>query len=199
MKRLLQTLAAEAALTLLFATVAFGGTIVINFDTDPLDDPVPNGTAVDSLYSTMGVTFSATNPDKCGGSVFASDQCSAPAVSAPNVVTLCNSGCADIAESSWGLVRADLTEASSAVCVDFVPAEEGELGVLRAYDAVGNLLDTAVSSGGPETLWVTVAGIRRVEFSGLAGSFGFFDNLSFETGSVPVEPTTFGAVKARAH
>jgi hypothetical protein len=43
--------------------------LVINFDTDPIGNPVEDGTVVDDLYSGLGVTFTHEGPTGCGTNV----------------------------------------------------------------------------------------------------------------------------------
>ena len=161
--------------------------LTINFDTDPVGNPVANGTIVDTLYSSQGVTFSATSTGACGSvppHIYANDDdpsgftLSTP----PNVVTTCTGASAsDIEESTEGAVRADFTQDATQVCIDVFPDGGTQRGFLRAYDATFTLLATVFSTAGAlQNLCVSANGIRRVEFSGDSStdSFARFDNLN---------------------
>jgi hypothetical protein len=160
--------------------------LTINFDTDPIGNPVANGTIVDTLYSSQGVTFSATSTGACGSippHIYANndDPSGFTLSSPPNVVTTCTgSSASDIEESTEGAVRADFTQAATQVCIDVFPDSGTERGFLRAYDATFTLLSTVFSTAGAlQNLCVNASGIRRVEFSGDSStdSFARFDNL----------------------
>ena len=78
--RLLAVTATALALALLVPTWVQAATITINFDVDPLGDPIPNGTVVNSVYQVFGVTFNRTAPGgACSGSstTYCSMYCSA--------------------------------------------------------------------------------------------------------------------------
>ena len=153
----------------------FAGSVMaltINFDSDTIGNPVANGTIVDTLYSSQGVTFSATSTGACGSSpphIYANDD-DPPGFtlsSPPNVVTTCKgTSASDIEESSEGAVRAEFVQSASQVCIDVYPDVLGEGGsdaVLRAYDGSATLLSTVYSTAGAmQNLCVSASGIRRV-------------------------------------
>ena len=84
----------------------------VNFGTAPDGTPIANGTVVDTLYSTWGVTFAAIRCDLCGvdSNVYANANCLiGRPISAPNVVTFYDiHSCSDISEAGHGLVQATL-------------------------------------------------------------------------------------------
>ena len=169
--------------------------LTINFDTDPVGNPVSNGTIVDSLYASQGVTFSATSTGACGSNpphIYANDDDPSGFTlsSPPNVVTTCTgSSASDIEESVEGAVRADFVQSASQVCIDVFPDDSGDRGFIRAYDASFTLLTTVFSTPGVmQNLCVSAAGIRTVIFAGDAGtnSFARFDNLVITFSSAPI-------------
>jgi hypothetical protein len=176
--------------------------LVINFDTDPSSNPIAHGTEISTTYASQGVTFEVTMPDDggCGTGVYANSDCLNPegTTSPPNVVTLCDGNtCSDISENAHGLVRALFSSPAIDVCIDFIPVDPDDNGVIRAYDANHVLLDEAVSAVGVTgQICVSGVGIASVEFSGFGSNFGWFDNLSIEFDSVPTAPVTFSAIKS---
>jgi hypothetical protein len=170
----------------LCALSAIAQTVTINFDRDPNGNPVANGTIVDALYTSQGVTFSATSTGACGSTpphIYANndDPAGFTLSSPPNVVTTCTGASAsDIEESTEGAVRADFSQSATQVCIDVFPDGGTQRGFIRAYDATFTLLSTVNSTAGAlQNLCVSASGIRRVEFSGdsSTNSFARFDNL----------------------
>src|SRR5262249_25291751 len=169
--------------------------LTINFDSDPIGNPVANGTIVDSLYAAQGVTFSATSTGACGTNpphIYANDDDPSGFTlsSQPNVVTTCTgTSASDIEESVEGAVRADFIQDATDVCIDVFPDGSGDRGFIRAYDASFTLLTTVFSTPGVmQNLCVNAAGIRTVIFAGDSGtnSFARFDNLVITFSSAPV-------------
>lgn len=174
--------------------------LTINFDTDPIGNPVANGTIVDTLYTSQGVTFSATSTGACGSvppHIYANndDPAAFTLSSPPNVVTTCTGNSAsDIEESTEGAVRADFTQPATQVCIDVFPDGGTDRGFIRAYDSTFTLLATVFSTpGAMQSLCVSASGIRRVEFAGdsSTGSFARFDNLTigFAAAAATAVPT----------
>ena len=68
---------------------AVAATLVINFDTDPIGNPIEDGTIVDELYAVLGVTFGPEGASTCGTNVYANADRPASFGSPPNVVSIC--------------------------------------------------------------------------------------------------------------
>ena len=78
-------------LGLVVTAPARAATVTINFDVDPLGDPIPDGTIVDTVYQVFGVTFRrVTNGvSACSGTnVYAN--AAQPFASLPNNVSICD-------------------------------------------------------------------------------------------------------------
>jgi hypothetical protein len=174
---------------------------VINFD------DVADGTVINTQYA--GVTFS--NP--LGGNVYAQAVPGLGAISAPNAVSILNSGTFDyFFSATQGAVDATFATLQQTVSIDARAVGPIEfLGTLtsrpflEAYDSSNNLLGKVLFAGAlptdcclaftpSETLTFTSASnnIAKVRFSAQVGIFGLFDNLSFTAGNTnPVpEPAT---------
>jgi hypothetical protein len=199
--RLASTCSVLMILGIASSVSAGGQAVLINFDTNPFNTPIPNATDIRTDYSSWGVTFGRTVPNTCNGidGVWASNECLLGSYySPPNVVTLCGPlTCSDISEAAHGAVVANLIAPADGVCIDVQPVSAEGYAVLRAYDGGNNLIATSFSSHGiPMTLCVSVPGIRRVEFSGAGSEFVILDNLLIRFDAVPTLPTTFSAIKA---
>src|SRR5262245_61468899 len=97
---------------------ARAGTVVINFDTDPLGNPVEDGTVVDRLYAVAGVTFEHEGDTTCGDGVFASGDRPMAFGSSPNVVAPCPPPSAShFNADSQGVIHAVLSQPASRVCI----------------------------------------------------------------------------------
>jgi hypothetical protein len=198
-------IAAAVCLSLSLASPARGlaTPVVIDFDTDPFASAVASGTAVTTLYSSLGVTFTHVGPGDCGGGseVFASSNClnSGP-ISAPNVVTVCpRATCSAISSNHQGFGRANLAQAADEVCIDLLPTNDIQTIRVNTYRADGSPLGVAfVGGGGIHTQCMEGfgIGIRAIEFSGDGESFAWFDNLKITFSPVPTLPLTFGRLKA---
>jgi len=170
---------------------------VIDFDRDPAQANIANGTIVDTTYTSLGVTFScvvcasghafARSPGRTGNgvSVFAS----------PSI---------PIYDSRFGAVRADFTTPRSWVSIDVLAVLPPEyLGTpvakpwLEAYNAAGQMIGSTVyypaAYGTPGfSQWQTLriddptSSIKYVRFSSQhynssPSVYGSFDNLTFNT------------------
>jgi hypothetical protein len=159
----------------------------INFDRGPDGNPLKNGEIVNTIYQSLGVTFSrnrTASQNQCGtqNAVYAvSDPATGHFASPPRVVSLCASGDSRISAgtNAHGWIRADFTVAKSQVCIAVFPATGGHKGEIRAFNASG--VQIGSNSGQGTDLCVSATGIRRVEFSGApSGSrLAKFDNLRF--------------------
>jgi len=169
---------------------------VIDFDRDPAQATVTDGTIVDSTYASLGVTFTCVScssghaysrlPGRTG-----------------NGVSLWQSPYVPLFDSRYGAVRADFSSPRSFVSVDVLgvlPPEYAGTPVARpwleAYDAADHLIGSTVyypafgSSGFGQ--WQTLridaplGNIKYVRFSSQhfntsPAVYGSFDNLSFNT------------------
>jgi len=173
-------------------TWALPNAVNINFDIGPDGiSPVKAGTAVNSLYSRLGVTFSRSNPNGlCGGTgVYANDHGPAGFNSGQNNVTVCPEGVAsDFSETAFGAIVATFTEPQALVCIGATPLSPPIAGTstafIEALDAFGetlNRVESAPSSPTPvqQTLCVSGQNIASVRFAGTGIGFAIFDNLSF--------------------
>jgi len=185
------------ALSLVLA-VPIEAEVLINFDVDTDDNPLPSGTLIDSTYASWGVTF--VNIGDCSDHIYTSQECLSFGTppSEPNVVTICAvSGCSDISELGNGMVRAEFDRDAMWVCIDAIPSGT-DLGVLRAFDISNAEIDSTLSTGaGVEMICIHADGIRAVQFSGYQHDFGWFDNLAVEFAPVATEPMTWSRTKAR--
>jgi hypothetical protein len=173
-------LAATAlALALLVPTWVQAATITINFDVDPLGDPIPNGTVVNSVYQVFGVTFNRTAPGgACSGTDVYANSIEAFA-SQPNNVSICDASAngSDFNEGS-ALVEGVLERDAIEVCVAVDPAGGSDFGVLQIVDQFGTELDAVTSTEGvSETLCIRGSGIRFFRFAGNDGRFARFDDV----------------------
>ena len=170
---------------------------VIDFDRDPAQAAIADGTTVDATYSSLGVTFTcmvcssghafARSPGKTG-----------------NGVSLVASPTIPLYDSRSGAVRADFTTPRSWVSVDVravLPPEYLGTPVakpwMEAYNAAGQKIGSAAyypaaygsaGFGQWQTLRIddptgSIASVRlsSQHFSSSPSVYGAFDNLSFNT------------------
>ncbi len=182
-------------------TWALPNAVNINFDIGPDGiSPVKAGTAVNALYSRLGVTFSRTNPNGlCGGSgVYANDHGPSGFNSGQNNVTVCPEGVAsDFSETTFGAIVATFTEPQALVCIGATPLsppiEGTSTAFIEAFDQfgapVGSRVESAPSSPTPvqQNLCVSGEGIASVRFAGTGVGFAIFDNLSFVREQAPIQ------------
>jgi len=173
-------------------TWALPNAVNINFDIGPDGiSPVKAGTAVNSLYSRLGVTFSRSNPNGlCGGTgVYANDHGPSGFNSGQNNVTVCPEGVAsDFSETAFGAIVATFTEPQALVCIGATPLsppiEGTSTAFIEALDASGQTLNRVESAPSSptlvqQTLCVSGQSIASVRFAGTGIGFAIFDNLSF--------------------
>ena len=182
-------------------TWALPNAVNINFDIGPDGiSPIKAGTAVNALYSRLGVTFSRTNPNGlCGGSgVYANDHGPSGFNSGQNNVTVCPEGVAsDFSETTFGAIVATFTEPQALVCIGATPLsppiEGTSTAFIEAFDQfgarVGSRVESAPSSPTPvqQNLCVSGEGIASVRFAGTGVGFAIFDNLSFVREQAPIQ------------
>lgn len=162
---------------------------IINFDTDPSGNPIPAGTVLNTVYSSMGVTLARVNaPGLSGWQVYASSDQPAGFGSPPNVVSLYAPPTAsDFNENSVGLVRVIFDSSASSVCIGVRPNHAGSYAVMRAFDGGGALLAEETSLPGVTgDLCVSAFNIRKVEFSGGGTQFARFDDLQVAMSGGPM-------------
>jgi len=159
---------------------------------------VKASTAVNTLYSRLGVTFSRTNPNGlCAGlGVYANDHGPLGFNSGQNNVTVCPEGVAsDFSETAFGAIVATFTEPQALVCIGATPLsppiEGTSTAFIEALDASGEVLnrvESAPSSPTPvqQNLCVSGENIASVRFAGTGAGFAIFDNLSFVRVQAPV-------------
>jgi hypothetical protein len=156
---------------------------------------VADGTVVNTLYSSLGVTFQhAGTGGSCGSTnVYANSDQPGEFGSSPNNVSLCGLNIAsDISENTFGLIRADLATAAEQVCIDVQPVTNNpdilHLARIDAFNAAGTQIASASSAPGQQQqLCVSASGIRRVQFSGDTDKFARFDNLQVDYTTVILE------------
>jgi len=173
---------------------------VIDFDHDPMQAVILDGTVVDATYASWGVTFTCVACSS--GHAYARSQ-----GRTGNGVSLIPSPFASGFDSRFGAVRADFTSPRSFVSVDAValptPEPLNQIQVvpwLEAYDATNTLISRVYypTYGTPgfgqwQTLRIDApaANIKYVQFSsqhyaGYPAVFGAFDNVTFNTDPFPI-------------
>ena len=165
--------------------------LVIDFDTDPLGNPVEDGTPVDGLYAGLGVTFFHEGSTACGTNVYANGDRPGGFGSPPNVVSTCQPPLAsDINSDSLGVIHAVLSQPASRVCIDVLPGGPAQFARLRVFDAGGVEIGSALSAPGvTQTLCADAADIRGARFAG--GSlvaFARFDNFAVTFSNIVCAP-----------
>ncbi len=183
------------------SSAAIAQVVHIDFDTASGGAPVSNGTVVNTLYASYGVTFDAVRCAGCGTdpSVYANSNCliNGP-ISPPNVVTLFGiTTCSDIAENALGLVRATFFSLMDSVCIRVKPVRSTDFAVLHAFNTADVEIATAYSTAGTtQDVCITAAGIKKVTFSGSGLNFAWFDDLVFRVESTtPTTRHTWGGIK----
>ncbi len=177
---------------------------VIDFDRDPTQATIADGTIVDATYASLGVTFTCV-------------ACSSGHAFAPqpgrtgNGVSLWQSPYVPVYDARYGAVRADFSTPRSSVSVDVLAVLPPEyLGTplarpwFEAYNAAGQLIGSTVYYPAYGTAgfgqWQTLriddpnGSIKYVRFSSQhfnssPSVYGSFDNLSFNTDPYWVEAT----------
>ena len=187
------------ALALLAAIPAIAGAqaFMIDFDTDPVGNPIPAGTILNTVYSSMGVTLGRVNaPSQSGWQVYANANRPPGFGTAPNVVSLFGPPYAsDINENAWGLIQAMFDSPASSVCIAVWPVGPSHFAVIRAFDGSGALLAQQHSAPGVTgDLCISAFNIRKVEFSGAGSQWACFDNLQVALSGGPISgPFYLGA------
>ena len=206
MRRSIGGVMALAALLILAASARAQApdSVMVGFDIDTEGRAVEHGTQVNETWAAWGIHLShlpGTNASACGAGpeLYAVSQClgSGP-MSAPNVISPCDGGgCPDFSEQDFGTIRVDFDREVEFVCIGVIPDHATDYGRLRLYDADGFLRGEIESPPG-QTATICTPGevVRRAEFTSPGNHFARFDNLTIRFVAVPVEPVTFGTVKA---
>ncbi|HWC72690.1 MAG TPA: hypothetical protein VG454_02045 [Gemmatimonadales bacterium] len=180
---------------------ALPSAVNINFDIGPDEStPVTAGTAVNSLYSRVGVTFSRSNPEGlCAGtSVYANDHGPSGFNSGQNNITVCPEGVAsDFSEDEFGDIIATFTLPQVLVCIGATPLgpRGGELpgtAFIEAFNASGQSVSRFESLPSTplrtqQNLCVSGTDITSVRFAGTGSGFAIFDNLYYVRVQPPIE------------
>jgi hypothetical protein len=170
--------------TLWLAAPCLAATITINFDVDPLGDPIAHGDIIDDTYAAYGVTFSRTAVDgNCNGTNVYANSIDSFA-SAPNNVSICD-GDANGPSFNEGsaLVEGVLEQPAVEICIAVMPEGRGDFGVLQIVDDMGVELDSVTSAPGVrQTLCIQGESIERFRFAGNDGRFATFDDLRITLG-----------------
>jgi hypothetical protein len=173
----------------------------ISFDAAPDGSAIPSGTAVNTLYSSWGVTFEAVRCPSCGTdpNVYAVSSCrDYLPFSVPNVVGMWNdSACTPLTER-LGVVQASFTAPVDSVCLLVMPVRPGDQAVIRAYDAHGAEIVTAYSPpSATGTYCIGAPGIVRVTFAGAYLGYAWFDDLVVRMDqATPTSRRSWGALKS---
>ena len=173
----------------------------LTFDTTPDGTAIVSGTAVNTLYSALGVTFEALRCPSCGTdpNVYAVSNCrDYLPISPPNVVSLWgDDNCSPLTER-LGLVQATFAAPADSVCLLVMPVRLGEQAVVRAYDAAGVEVATGYSTpSATGTFCIQAPGIIRVTFSGAFLEYAWFDDLVVHmVGTTPTTGRSWGALKS---
>lgn len=170
---------------------------LIDPDAAPGGASITPGTVINTVYASLGVTFSRLVPDidspQCGlgNTVYANDNGPLESGgfgfnSGDNVITICPEGTAsDFSENSGGRIVAQFTGTASQVCVQgyvtgFQPGSQpGAKALLEAFNSDGGKIaaDTSQANAFGENLCVQASGITSVQFAGVQAGFAMFDNL----------------------
>ena len=170
---------------------ARAATFVLNFDTDPIGNPIEAGTIVDALYEVLGVTFQHEGATSCGTHVYASADQPAGFGSPPNVVSTCEPPAASsMSSDAQGVIRAILHQPASRVCVDVRPDGPAAFATLRVFDAGGAQIGSASSTpGATGPLCAEATAIRGARLAGgSAQASARFDNFAVTFSSGPCDP-----------
>jgi len=170
---------------------AFLDTVFINFDVNPSGTAVAPGTVVNTLYSSVDVSFTrlpAAGSSFCGSSsnVYANDHGPLPGGgfgfnSGNNTVTVCAEGTAsDFSENAGGRIQATFSFPASEACLNVYPTGPGEgaNGFIEAFNSSGTSLGRVTSApGAADRICIVATGIDHVQFAGTGDSFAIFDNF----------------------
>ena len=170
-----------------FLTAVGAGSTLINFDTDPANNPIPNNTPINTQYQSIGVEFNPFN----GGNPIASNHF---ALSAPNALQTVPDS------QGGGGFEAIFTAPVRGIGLQVGDVQDHRFGntVFQVFDANNTSLGTfdlfdELGDGSFRFLFFGVTSntpISRLQISIGALDYVTFDDLRFQSAAVP-EPSTF--------
>ncbi len=177
-------------------TWALPSLLDLNFDQAPDLSSISPGTAVNSVYSRLGVTFSRSSPlSLCPGtSVYTNDYGLLGSGvlgfnSGQNNISVCPLGLAsDFSQYGFGVIKATFVIPAAQACISATPTgyhglfpPPGGVAFIEALDANGNVLSRTESTTQrvQQLLCVAGTGIAAVRFAGKGSAYAIFDNLSW--------------------
>jgi len=171
----------------MFLTPLYGySQTTVNFDTDPVSNPIPDNTVINNTYSTQGVTFSCLGVSCNGSNVYAETTQPQYAVSDPNVISIFTFT-PSITQSS-GAIEARFNcpipgQRVTSVSVQATGYYNNAAAFLSAYDSSDMQVAGSIyymSSLETSQLIVSASDIEYVRFSGYSTFQGAtFDDLVF--------------------
>ena len=182
---------------LLFAPVHSIAQTIINFDTDPNNNPIPDNTVINSTYNPLDVTFSCRGTCPFGNNVYAVSY-PAYATSDSNVVSFLSY--TPVVYSNEGVVRATFNcpGGVSSVSIRAIAYYNNSAAKLVAFDSGDTMITTSVDFMANQyqttELIINADKIAYVEFAGLQGGpdnyqGSVFDDLQFTCPARPVPGT----------
>lgn len=161
---------------------------MLNFEVNPDQLPIAEGTVINNAYSRIGVTLSRTSGVL--GAVCPGTQVYANSLDgANNTVSLCPPGTAPAFSALAGMVVARFTVPVARVCIDAVsivgpPPLFGpvpDAAFIEGLASDGSVLSrvTAKATQQAQSLCIIQSGIAAVRFAGIGSALTRFDNLSF--------------------
>jgi len=177
-------------------TWALPSLLDLNFDQAPDLSSLLPGTAVNSVYSRLGVTFSRSSPlSLCPGTwVYTNDYGLLGSGvfgfhSGQNNISVCPLGVAsDFSQYGFGVIKATFVIPAAQACISATPTgyhglfpPPGGVAFIEALDANGNVLSRTESTTQrvQQLLCVAGTGIAAVRFAGKGSAYAIFDNLSW--------------------
>ena len=175
-------------------TWALPSQLDLNFDQAPDLSSILAGTAINSVYSHIGVTFSRTSPlSLCPGTwVYTNDYGQLVSgvlgfQSGQNNISVCPLGLAsDFSQYGFGAIKATFAVPAVQACISATPTgyhglfpPPGGVAFIEALDANGNVLSRTESTTErvQQLLCVAGTGIAAVRFAGKGSAYAIFDNL----------------------
>jgi PEP-CTERM motif len=188
-------LSAGLALLLIASGSARAGNISINFDTDASGSPInapsffSEATALTTLYSSIGVTFSGPGGND-GGAILNQDAnfSIGPALSSPNFLAF--NSFASMADGGIPQGPETISFATLATSVS-IYAASGSLYTLTAFNSSNAQIaqDVVIDNGSWNLLSVSGSGIAYVTVNN-ASLFWLLDNLTVTNSATVPEPGT---------
>ena len=163
----------------------------LSFDQLPDLTAILPGSAINSAYAHLGITFSRSNPlGLCPGTaVYANDAGLLGLHSGQNNISVCPLGIAsDFSATAYGTIKATFALPAVQACITATPtgfhglfAPPGGVAFLEALDATGNVLSRTESTSQKVAQQLCVQGDRvaAVRFAGKGSAYAIFDNLTW--------------------